>query len=58
LINITLKGHTPPELSSGPPTFNGCPLQNIYVPEEALEVYKSASLWSNYADLIQPIPES
>ena len=58
LVNITLKGHVPPKLSSGPPTFNSCPLQNIYVPAEALEIYKKAPFWSNYADLIQPIPES
>jgi len=36
-------------------TFNGLPLQEILVPKEGVEAYKNAPVWSDYADIIQPI---
>ncbi|MBP5573430.1 MAG: leucine-rich repeat domain-containing protein [Bacteroidales bacterium] len=44
---------TPPSLVES--TFNGLPLQEILVPKEGVEAYKNAPVWSDYADIIQPI---
>jgi hypothetical protein len=32
--------------------YNNAPDRNIYVPTESVEVYKSATGWSDYADAI------
>lgn len=46
---------TPPTLGmSAWNTTNNCP---IYVPDAALEVYKTATNWSAYADRIHPLSE-
>ena len=60
LKEVTLTATTPPTLDSS--AFYGCTSYNgsltaIYVPAESVEAYKSATGWSNYADLIQAIAE-
>ena len=48
--SITLQGATPPVLvSDSVIPDNGCP---IYVPGEAVNTYKTAPIWSNYASRI------
>jgi len=54
LTSVTFLGVTPPKLM-GTYVFystNNCP---IYVPQESVNAYKTASGWSKYADRIQPI---
>lgn len=54
LTAITLTRVTPPTLSNNSlDNTNNCP---IYVPEESVSAYKSASGWSNYASRIQSPP--
>ena len=36
-------------------SFEGCPLQAIYVPRESVEAYKTAEGWQNYASIIYSI---
>ena len=52
---ITLRGTTPPQITST--TFSGCMTNDcvIYVPASAVETYKSANIWSSYASRIQAI---
>ena len=53
--SITIKATTPPVL--GDNCFRECSsLTTIYVPAESVEDYKSATIWSEYADRIQAIP--
>lgn len=45
-----------------PPTFGGylgegCHPTHIYVPYQSVDTYKAASGWSNYASIIEAIPE-
>ena len=60
LTSVTIKEPIPPALSKDSPTnvcfhnTNNCP---IYVPEESVEVYKTAQYWSDYAARIRAIPE-
>ena len=55
LQSVTL-GATPPTLGGN--AFYYCyQLTAIYVPAESVEAYKSATNWSAYADIIQPIVE-
>lgn len=57
---ITLYSVSPPSLS-GEIFYDfengagGHPIRNIYVPAEAVDAYKAASGWSDYADLISAI---
>ena len=53
LTSITVLATTPPTLGSS--AFYGTTCL-IYVPSESVEAYKAASVWSNYADRIQAIP--
>ena len=54
LTAITLTRVTPPTLNNQAfDNTNNCP---IYVPEESVSAYKSASGWSNYASRIQALP--
>lgn len=51
LATITLQSTTPPELAYN--TFENCTaLTEIRVPMSAVEAYKSATNWSEYADII------
>lgn len=53
LEDITLTAIVPPSLASSaiPST-----IQNIFVPTESVEAYKTATNWSTFANKIQPIP--
>lgn len=57
LTSVTIKATTPPTL--GLYVFDYCSkLTAIYVPAESVNAYKAASGWSEYAELIQAIPEN
>ncbi|MBQ3709511.1 MAG: leucine-rich repeat domain-containing protein [Bacteroidales bacterium] len=55
LKTITCLATNPPEIFNMG-AFEETELSVIYVPEESLEKYLSDSGWSEYADIIQPIP--
>ena len=55
-ISFTCKAVVPPTLN-GSLTSNQGDYFKIYVPEEAVEDYKTANGWSSYADHIFPITE-
>lgn len=55
LRSVTVYATTPPTLGGG--LLNNSPLSIIYVPASAVDTYKSASGWSNYANRIQAITE-
>ncbi len=52
LTQITCNALTPPTLGTGVFNNTNC---NIYVPNESVEAYKSATNWSTYATRIQAI---
>ena len=58
LSSLTVEATTPPTL--GALALDGTAIYNyqgsIYVPAESVNAYKTASGWSAFADLIQPIP--
>lgn len=51
--SVTLLPTVPPTLGNNSFVYNNC---IIYVPAESVDVYKSASVWSVYANRIQAIP--
>lgn len=54
--SITINAHIPPQISSY--LFRDIIDEiEIYVPEESIEQYKSAEIWSTYRDSIYSIPE-
>ena len=53
LTSITILATTPPTL--GGQTFENCTKAVIYVPASSVETYKTANLWTDYADKIQAI---
>lgn len=56
LEEVTIKAITPPTLHQD--AFRDCNNTfKIYVPSESVEAYKTASVWSNYADRIFGIEE-
>ena len=56
LETVVCKAVTPPTIDSN--TFSGCSvLENIYVPNDSVDAYKSASNWSSLADKIKGISE-
>ena len=56
LEEVTIKAVTPPTLHQD--AFKECSdTFKIYVPSESVEAYKTASVWSNYADRIFGIEE-
>lgn len=56
LKELTMKGSTPPTLGS--PCFAGSTkLTAIYVPDDAVDAYKTATGWNDYADIIKPVSE-
>ena len=55
ISSVTINAVTPPKLGSDAFYGSTCP---IYVPAASVDVYKSASGWSDYASRIQPIPNS
>lgn len=52
LKTITCKATTPPELYGGNYLGN---VEAVYVPAMSVDAYKSASQWSSYANVIQPL---
>lgn len=56
LTTIVCRATTPPNLSAQ--AFYGCnALTSIYVPDAALEAYKTATNWSQFSDRIKPLSE-
>lgn len=56
LTSVTVNALTPPNIGTSVfANTNDCP---IYVPASSVDVYKSASGWSDYASRIQAIPNS
>lgn len=59
LSTLIIRVITPPSIDTY--TFNGTKIASgtgiIYVPDAALEVYKTATNWSAYADRIHPLSE-
>ena len=61
LKQVILRATTPPTLGSN--AFKNCPIGYttptgyIYVPDESVSVYQSATNWSTYASAIKPISE-
>ena len=53
LLKVTFLPSTPPVSVNGFLSGNRCP---IYVPSESVEAYKTADVWSGYADRIRAIP--
>lgn len=52
ITTITCEATTPPTLGSDNNLSN---IIAVYVPAESVDLYKSATNWSYYADKIQPI---
>lgn len=57
LAKVTCRNSTPPY--NGNDIFQNVPKStlNIYVPDESVNAYKSATNWSQYADRIKPLSE-
>lgn len=55
LTSFTCEAITPPTLS-GNIFVDDTNLAHIYVPNESVETYKVASVWSDYASIIEAIP--
>ena len=49
---LTIMSTTPPTYNS---TLTDCPIETIYVPDEAVDAYKTASGWSEFADKFKPL---
>ena len=52
LKELTMLGTTPPLMQSA---LDGCPIESIYVPDSAVEDYKAATNWSEFASNIKPL---
>ena len=52
--NIVVEAETPPYIEGLGSSFNG---DGIYVPESAVNTYKSASEWNTFSNIIHPISE-
>lgn len=51
LTKVRVKATIPPTLQSNG-AFSGCPLETIEVPAESVDAYKTANMWSYFADII------
>ena len=56
LTMLIMSSQTPPQLQRN--VFGDCNNLQIYVPESAVATYKAAYGWSEYANIIQAIPEA
>lgn len=54
-MTVTIYAITPPTIQSN--TFTSTFVSAIYVPNESVEAYKTAGVWSTYAGKIKPISE-
>lgn len=53
LKELTMLGTTPPSMQSA---LQGCSsIESIYVPDSAVDAYKTATNWSEFADKIKPL---
>lgn len=52
LKEVTLLPTTPPRYYVA---LLGCPVETIYVPDESVDAYKTATNWSQFADKIKPL---
>jgi hypothetical protein len=52
LTSITCEATTPPKLGSNDYLSN---VTAVYVPEESIEAYQTATNWSYYSNVIQPL---
>ena len=55
-ITLIFKATTPPTLNYFV-SYQTTEIKNIYVPDEAIEDYKAATNWSEYASIIKPLSE-
>lgn len=56
LTRVSIAADTPPSL--GASAFANCPaLTGIYVPDDSVEAYKTATNWSAYANIILPLSQ-
>lgn len=55
LKSLVIRAITPPVVSS--PGYISTGTTNIYVPDDSVESYKTATGWANYADYIKPLSE-
>ena len=55
LVSFTIKATTPPTL--GTSAFGNINNLTIYVPDESVDAYKTATNWSNYFNKIKPLSE-
>lgn len=53
-LKLIVESINPPTLSNS--AFTGKPIA-IYVPDESVESYKEADIWSTYTDIIKPLSE-
>ena len=56
LAALIIRNTTPPSLA-GTESFYGASIAKVYVPDEAVETYKTATTWSRYASRIKPLSE-
>lgn len=56
LSSATINAVTPPTLQNDNIFYGSDRLTAIYVPQASVNAYKTASGWSTYASIIQPIP--
>lgn len=57
VTNLFVQATTPPTLA-GPFKSGNTGVQHIYVPAASVDLYKAANNWSNYASIIEAIPEA
>ena len=56
LVTFICRNTTPPTLDSGVFESTNSAL-SIYVPDESVDAYKTATNWVNYASIIKPLSE-
>ena len=58
LTSITVQATTPPSLGDNSPFAGNASGRKIYVPSESVNIYKSTSVWLDYASDIEAIPST
>ena len=58
LKSVRVMATTPPSCDYASATFTGCPADlKVYVPDDSLTAYQSATGWSNISDKLKPLSE-
>lgn len=57
LVTVIIRSTTPPTLNPSYTPHIAVQADVIYVPDSAVDTYKAANLWSNYASKIHPMSE-